>query len=172
MWHRNKTKVLKKTEVLIGKLAKCFLEFMVCICEILGRLSEDVYSKEDEYILVKTKHPGRTVDGRKQSLDLNTLKKVTSLAVKEMNLSNTKRDYTLVLWVSSWKKRSLRFLSGDSHPLQVPCFYIERLRSALSVRTLTVQKQINKLVFPGVEPAFNFYLLFMRVSFYVSALKR
>ena len=59
MWHRNKTKALKKTEVLIGKLAKCFLEFMVCICEILGRLSEDVYFKEDEYILVKTKHPGR-----------------------------------------------------------------------------------------------------------------
>ena len=75
MWRRNKTKVLKKTEVLIGKLAKCFLEFMVCICEILGRLSEDVYSKENEYILVKTKHPGRTVDDRKQSLDLNTLKK-------------------------------------------------------------------------------------------------
>ena len=159
MWHRNKTKVLKKTDVLIGKLAKCFLEFMMCICEILGRLSEDVYSKEDDYILVKTKHPGRTVDDRKQSLDLNTLKKVTSLAVKEMNLSNTKRDYTLVLWVSSWKKRSLRFLSGDSHPLQVPCFYIERLRSAPSLRTLTVQKQIKKLVFPGVEPFFNFYLL-------------
>ena len=61
MWHRNKTKVLKKTEVLNGKLAKCFLEFMMCISiKILGRLSEDVYSKVDEYILVKTKHLGRT----------------------------------------------------------------------------------------------------------------
>lgn len=173
MWHRNKTKVLKKTEVLIGKLAKCFPEFMMCICEILGRLSEDVYSKEDEYILVKTKHRGRTDRRQKTVFRFGYIKKkVPSSAVKEMNLSNAKRDYTLVLWVFSRKKRSLRFLSGDSHPLQVPCFYIERLRSALSLRTLTVQKQINKLVFPGVEPAFNFYLLFMRVSFYVSALKR
>ena len=75
MWHRNKTKVLKKTEVLIGKLAKRFPEFMMRICEILGRLSEDVYSKEDEYILVKTKHRGRTDRRQKTVFRFGYIKK-------------------------------------------------------------------------------------------------
>ena len=68
MWYRNKVKVLKKTEVLNWKLAKCFLVFMMCISiEILGRFSEDVYVKGDKYILVKTKHPGR-IDRRQKTV--------------------------------------------------------------------------------------------------------
>ena len=42
----------------------------MCIStEILGRLSKDVYSKVNEYILVNTKHPGRIDRWQKKYLD-------------------------------------------------------------------------------------------------------
>ena len=76
MWYRNKVKVLKKTEVLNWKLAKCFLVFMICISiEILGRFSEYVYFNGDKYILVKLNTWVELIGDRKQYLDLDTFNK-------------------------------------------------------------------------------------------------
>ena len=50
---------------------------MMCISiEILGRLSKDVYSKVNEYILVNTKHPGRIDRWQKTIFRLYTFNKL------------------------------------------------------------------------------------------------
>ena len=49
----------------------------MCIStEILGRLSKDVYSKGNEYILVNTKHPGRIDRWQKTIFRLYTFNKL------------------------------------------------------------------------------------------------